>query len=106
MDFPLRDLLDPERCYDFLLSVLHSHGFGCPQGHAREKAFIHKRDRAPILDYRCRTCGRCFNLFTGTVMQGTKYNEVQNRDEWEAYPHWPEAGRGHVTVCHAPGKRE
>jgi len=77
MDFPLGDLLDPERCYDFLLSVLHPHGLGCPNGHALEEAFIHKRDRTPILDYRCRTCGRCFNLFTGTVLQGTHYNEVQ-----------------------------
>ena len=77
MDFPLGDLLDPERGYDFLLFVLHPHGFGCPQGHALEEAFVHQRDRAPILDYRCRTCGRCFNLFTGTVLQGTQYNEVQ-----------------------------
>jgi len=77
MDFPLGDLLDPERCYDFLLSVLHPHGLGCPNGHALEEAFIHKRDRTPILDYRCRTCGRCFNLFTGTVLQGAKYNAVQ-----------------------------
>ena len=29
-----------------------------------------------------------------------------NSDEWEAYPHLPEADRCHVTVCHAPGKRE
>jgi len=77
MDFPLGDLLDPERCYDFLLSVLHPRGLDCPGGHPLEEAFIHKRDRTPILDYRCRTCGRCFNLFTGTVLQGTHYNEVQ-----------------------------
>ena len=77
MDFPLTDLLDRERCYDFLFSVLHPHGIGCPNGHPLEEAFIHKRDRAPILDYRCKTCGRCFNLLTGTVWQGTHYNEVQ-----------------------------
>ena len=29
-----------------------------------------------------------------------------NSDEWEAYHHLPEADRRHVTVCHAPGKRE
>ena len=38
--------------------------------------YIHKRDRAPILDYRCKGCGRCFNIFTETVLQGTKYNAV------------------------------
>jgi len=77
MDFPLGDLLDPQRCYDFLVSVLHPSGLGCPNGHPLEEAFVHKRDRAPILDYRCKTCGRCFNVFTGTVLQGIKYNEVQ-----------------------------
>ena len=77
MDFPLGDLLDPQRCYDFLASVLHPHDFGCPNGHPLDDAFVHKRDRAPILDYRCKTCGRCFNILTGTVLQGTKYNEVQ-----------------------------
>ena len=77
MDFPLGDLLDPERCYDFLVSLLHPQGLDCPGGHPLEEAFIHKRDRTPILDYRCKTCGCCFNLFTGTVLQGTHYNEVQ-----------------------------
>ena len=38
--------------------------------------YVHKRDRAPILDYRCKLCGRCFNIFTDTVLQGTKYNAV------------------------------
>ena len=77
MDFPLADLLGPERCYDFLVSLLHPQGLDCPEGHPLEEAFIHKRDRTPIFDYRCKTCGRCFNLFTGTVLQGTHYNEVQ-----------------------------
>jgi transposase len=27
-------------------------------------------------------------------------------DEWAAYAHLPELGRGHATVCHAPGQRE
>jgi len=77
MDFPLGDLLDRERCYDFLVSLLHPNGLGCPNGHALEEAFVHKRDRAPILDYRCKTCGRWFNLFSGPVLQATHYNEVQ-----------------------------
>src|SRR3989304_4099726 len=77
MDFPLGDLLDLARCYGFLVCLLQPKGLGCPNGHPLEEAFVHKRDRAPILDYRCKTCGRCFNLFTGTVWQGTKYNEVQ-----------------------------
>jgi transposase-like protein len=27
-------------------------------------------------------------------------------DEWAAYGRLPELGRGHATVCHAPGRRE
>jgi transposase len=27
-------------------------------------------------------------------------------DEWAAYGRLPELGRGHATVCHAPGQRE
>lgn len=77
MDFPLGDLLDPQRCYAFLVSLLHPSGLGCPNGHPLQEAFVHKRDRTPILDYRCKTCGRCFNVFTGTVLRGIKYNEIQ-----------------------------
>jgi transposase len=27
-------------------------------------------------------------------------------DEWAAYHHLPETGRGHASVCHTPGQRE
>ncbi len=30
-----------------------------------------------ILDYRCKECGRCFNIFTGTPLQGTKHDTVR-----------------------------
>lgn len=76
MDFPLEPLLDPQRCYDFLVAVFHPHGLGCPRGHDLAHCQVNERDRWPILDYRCKQCGRCFNLFTGTVLQGTKYNVV------------------------------
>jgi hypothetical protein len=68
LQFPLDDLLDEQACYDFLRRVLHPDGLCCPQGHrlAIDQA-APDRHRAPILDYRCRTCGAVFNLFTGTV---------------------------------------
>ena len=65
----LGDLLDPQRCHDFLLCLLHPRGLRCPNGHALSQAVVHKRARAPILGYRRRRCGRCFNLFTGTVLR-------------------------------------
>lgn len=76
MDFPLEELLDPQRCYDFMLPLLHPDGLRCPNGHPLAECYVYKRGRAPVLDYRCKTCGRCFNLFTGTLLQATKYTVV------------------------------
>jgi transposase-like protein len=73
--FPLNDLLDEQACHDFLLRVLHPEGLRCPRGHPLPSAqAAHDRHRAPILDYRCRTCGAVFNLFTGTVWTKTRYS--------------------------------
>ena len=77
MDFPLEPLLDPQACYDFLLDLLHPDGLGCPRGHPLAACYIHERHRAPLLHYRCKACGCCFNLFSGTVLQATKYHAVQ-----------------------------
>ena len=74
LQFPLDDILDEQACHDFLLRVLHPDGLHCPQGHAlpADQA-AHDRHRAPILDYRCRSCGAVFNLFTGTIWTKTRY---------------------------------
>lgn len=78
MRFPLTDLLDQQECYRYLLNTLHSDGFRCPDGHplpADQAA--HDRHRAPVQDYRCRMCGRVFNLRTaGTVWSGPHYDCV------------------------------
>jgi len=76
LDFPLNDLLDSQKCYDFLADLLHPDGFGCPNGHRFDQCHVHARAREPILEYRCNECGRCFNLFTSTPLQGTKHDCV------------------------------
>ena len=70
--FPITDLLGQQECDDYLLNPLHPNGFRCPDGHPlpAEQA-PHDRHRAPVEDYRCRTCGRVFNLLTGTIWSGT-----------------------------------
>jgi transposase-like protein len=74
LQFPLDDLLDEQACYTFLLRVLHPDGLHCPHGHALPTDQAgHDRHRAPILDYRCRTCGAVFNLFTGTIWAKSRY---------------------------------
>jgi transposase-like protein len=77
MRFPLTDLLDEQECYDYLLRVLHPDGLQCPNRHPLPAdQSSHDRHRAPVQDYRCRTCGGVFNLFTGTVWSGTHYGCV------------------------------
>lgn len=72
MDFPIADLLDEEACYAKIVSWLHPAGIACPRCQAPDLLTVHRRHRAPILDYRCGHCGRVFNAFTGTALHGTK----------------------------------
>lgn len=72
MRFPLTEIVSEQECYAYLMRILHPEGLKCPQGHPLPADQApHDRHRAPIMDYRCRTCGRVFNIFTGTIWQGT-----------------------------------
>jgi len=75
MIFPITNLLDENQCYDYLLRVLRPDGLKCPEGHTLEEdQSPHMTDRVPIVDYRCRSCEKVFNIFTGTMWQGTHCN--------------------------------
>lgn len=41
-----------------------------------------------------------------SVLDATMDNTTINTDEWGAYNYLSESQRIHLTVCHAPGKRE
>jgi transposase-like protein len=73
MDFPLLDLMDQDACSHKLLEWLHPDGLTCPRcGAGRARYTIHRRRAgSPVVDYRCKTCRRVFNLFTGTAWQQT-----------------------------------
>jgi transposase len=73
MDFPIVDLLDDDVCYHRLLTWLHPQGLSCPDCHRDDQLRIHRCHRQPVLDYRCGHCGRVFNAFTGTALQGIHY---------------------------------
>ena len=75
IQFPITDLLDQDQCYRFLLDTLHPDGLQCPNRHpVPEGQAPPDRNRAPLVKYRCRSCGAVFNLFTGTVCSGTQYD--------------------------------
>ena len=71
MDFPLKDYMDEDACYRKLVELLHPKGLACPRCGQQKRLGIHNRHREPVLDYRCGDCGRVFNAWTGTVLQGT-----------------------------------
>jgi hypothetical protein len=73
MKFDISKFFDEQKCYDFLVEILHPEGLRCPQCKKSVKeSKIHRHDRAPILNYRC-PCGRIYNIFAGTEWQGTHY---------------------------------
>jgi transposase len=76
IQFPITDLVNEQECHDYLLRTLHSNGLVCPTcGHPLPPSQApHDRSRDPIFDYRCRTCGAVFNLFTKTIWSGTHYD--------------------------------
>src|SRR4051812_35625354 len=72
MDFPIADLMDEDACYAKLVDWLHPDGLACPRCGARDGLTVHRRHRAPVLDYRCRSCRRVFNALTGTLLHGAR----------------------------------
>jgi transposase-like protein len=71
MDANAVDLTDEAACYDRLVGLLHPGGLDCPRCGARDKLGVHRRRRAPVLDYQCGNCGRVFNAWTGTPLEKT-----------------------------------
>ena len=77
MDFSLNDYLDEDACYAKLVELLHSDGLSCPRCGERDGLGIHHRHREPVVDYQCASCGRVFNAWTGTLLQGTHRRPAQ-----------------------------
>jgi hypothetical protein len=72
MDFPILALLDEDACYRRLVGLLHPDGLRCPGCGGADELGIHRRHRSPVVDYQCAGCGRVFNAFAGTSLQGTQ----------------------------------
>jgi transposase-like protein len=72
MEFPKIDFADEEACFQRLFHWVHSQGLHCP--HCGESDGIgtkanHRQQWRTR--YRCEHCGRTFNAWTGTPLQGT-----------------------------------
>jgi transposase-like protein len=69
--------MDESACYDFLVALLHPDGLACPHCRDRDHLKVHRRDRDPILAYRCAACRRISTAFTKTALQGTKRRPIE-----------------------------
>jgi transposase-like protein len=76
MDFPIGELLDEGACYDWLVRLVHPRGLTCPRC-GSDDLRVHRRTRAPVLDYRCPGCRRVFNAFTQTAFHKTQRRPSQ-----------------------------
>jgi transposase-like protein len=72
VDFPIGELLDEQACYDWLVGRLYPRGLACPSCGRQRGLGVHRRHRAPVLDYQCPRCAAVFNAFTGTALAGTR----------------------------------
>jgi transposase-like protein len=76
IDFPITDLMDEHACYDWLLDLLHPGGLACPRCGSTD-TYVHRYFRDPVLDFRCKGCGKVYNAFTGTDWQKTHFRPSQ-----------------------------
>jgi transposase-like protein len=76
MLFPIIDLMSPENCYQWLLDNLHPDGLKCPYCRSQER-WVHRRDREPLMDYRCKNCHKTYNLFSKTDFEKSHLNLTQ-----------------------------
>ena len=72
MEYEVDHLLDEDKCCEHLITYFHGGSLRC-SGCQESNYHVHHSRRAPILQYRCDDCGTFFNLFSGTVFQGTHW---------------------------------
>jgi transposase len=71
VDFPIAEFRDEDACSTKLVAILHPGGLVCLGCGIGDRLKVHRRHRAPVIDYRCDACGRVFNAFTGTEFHKT-----------------------------------
>jgi len=71
ISFPVNDLMDDTKCYQFLLAILHPKGLRCRCGQLLPNGQKpHKLLKNKLPSFKCRSCHSVFNLFTGTIFSG------------------------------------
>ena len=70
MEFPITDLLNREKCTQWILEHFHPHGFGCQNCSAgvEQARKFRTTHRSQLTVYRCRQCDHTYNLYSGTLL--------------------------------------
>lgn len=79
MEFPITELLDYENSIEWLLKHFHPKGLKCPKckkGIDQSRKFRHTAT-SELEVYRCKDCGTIYNLYTGTIFQGSQWTPMQ-----------------------------
>lgn len=75
---PIQDLMDYQKCYQFLVKIFHPNGLHCNCGwKLPECKQPHKYNSTRLPSYKCSECGKVFNVFTQTIFQGIHYSCIQ-----------------------------
>lgn len=79
MEFPITELLDEEDSAEWILEHFHPQGLKCPKcKRGVEQSWKFRRTHTSVLDVqRCKHCGTIYNLYTGTVFQGSQWTPQQ-----------------------------
>lgn len=73
--FPLKEYMDYDSCYNFLLKILHPNGLHCPCGGLLpEDQRPHKFRLNGLPCFKCRGCKKVFNQFTNSILSGIHYD--------------------------------
>lgn len=73
MDFPLHDLLDENKSYQWLIDFLHNGELLSPYSQSK-KYSINDSRRAPVILYKDKITGQHFTIFTTTVFAKTHFS--------------------------------
>ena len=79
MEFPIIELLDYDTSVEWLLRHFHPEGLQCPrceEGVEEARKYRHTQV-SQLTVYRCTHCETTFNLYTGTVFQGSQWTPMQ-----------------------------
>ena len=79
MEFPITKLLDYENSVEWILKHFHPKGLQCPkcQKSIDQSRTFRYTQTSELEVHRCKYCGTIYNLYTGTVFQGSQWTPMQ-----------------------------